>query len=88
MAWALTAATAVVPLLQAGTHEWTAKIESHWVAMFRQIVGREQTICRVLSSALRRSWVLPPLMMACRMFPSLAQQLVWRINRMPQFAHS
>lgn len=87
MAWALTAATAVLPLLKAGVLEWTSSMESQWLATFRQIVGREQTICRILSSSLRRSWILPPLMMTCRLFPSLTQQLVRQINRVPQFAH-
>lgn len=87
MAWALTAATAVVPVLKAGVREWTTQLETQWTSTFRQIVRREQTICRMLSSALRRSWVLPPLMMTCRMFPSFTQQLVRQINRVPQFAH-
>ncbi len=87
MAWALTAASAVIPLLKSGVTEWTPSLEAEWTSSFRQIVAKEQTICRLLSSALRQSWILPTLMTTFRMFPRFTQFLVRRINRVPQFAH-
>ncbi len=57
MAWALTAASAVIPLLKSGVTEWTPSLEAEWTSSFRQIVAKEQTICRLLSSALRQSWI-------------------------------
>lgn len=87
MAWALTAASAVIPLLKSGVTEWTPSLEAEWTSAFRKIVAKEQTICRLLSSALRQSWILPTLMTTFRMFPRLTQRLVRRINRVPQIAH-
>jgi len=87
MAWALTAATAVIPFVKAGVEEWTSALEAEWSSSFRRIVASEQRTCRLLSSALRHSRLLLALMMFFRMFPRLTQGLVHRINRVPQFGH-
>ena len=84
MAWALTAATAVVPLLVTAVREgWSANLETRWQVVFSGIVRREQKICRLLSAALRQPWLLLPNMTTCRMFPSLNRHLVSQINRVP-----
>jgi len=84
MAWSLTAATAVVPLLLSAVRDgWPTELESRWQSSFRSIVRREQRICRVLSAALRQPWLLSPLMtFACR-FPALTRRIVGQINRVP-----
>lgn len=84
MAWALTAAVAVCPLLVQIVREgWSPEMITRWQSIFRSNVSREQKICRLLSAALKRPWLLPPLLTTCRMFPSLTQRLVGRINRVP-----
>jgi flavin-dependent dehydrogenase len=85
MAWALTAATAVVPIAaQAVRRGWSDDLIAQWQAVFRSSVRREQNICRMLSAALKRPWMLPPILSTCRMFPSLTQRLVRQINRVPE----
>lgn len=82
MAWALSAATSVIPFLQTAVNEsWTRQLESEWVATFRRVIRHEQWICRFLSGALRRSWLLPPLMSTCRRLPSVTQFFVRQINK-------
>ena len=84
MAWALTAAVAVCPLLVQTVKEgWSPEMMTRWQSIFRSNVFREQTICRLLSAALKRPWLLPPILTTCRMFPSLTQRLVGHINRVP-----
>ncbi len=89
MAWALTAATAVVPLLITAVRDgWSANLGTRWQVVFRKIVGREQKICRLLSAALRQPWLLLPIMTTCRLFPSLTRHLVSQINRVPEALES
>ena len=84
MAWALTAAVAVCPLLVRIVREgWSPEMITLWQSIFRSNVTHEQTICRLLSAALKRPWLLPPILTTCRMFPSLTQKLVGQINRVP-----
>ena len=85
MAWALTAATAVVPLMITAVRDgWSTDLETRWQIAFREIVRREQKICRLLSAALRQPWLLLPIMTTCRWFPSLTRHFVSQINRVPE----
>jgi flavin-dependent dehydrogenase len=85
MAWALTAATAIVPLLQKVTRNgWSNDFVNQWQITFQSIVSREQKVCRLLSAALKRPWLLPPILATCRAFPSLTRYLVSQINRVPE----
>ena len=85
MAWALTAASAIVPLVVSAISDgWSEAISDRWQSTFTGIVGSQQKICRLLSSGLRHPWLLPPILTACQFFPSLTQQLVSRINRVPE----
>lgn len=85
MAWAASAAKAILPLIKTGlTETWSRNLEVQWESTFRSIVSGEQKTCRLLSAALRRPWMLTPVLTACRIFPSLTQHLVGRINRVPR----
>ena len=85
MAWALTAATAIVPLVVSTIRDdWSEAISDRWQSTFTGIVGSQQKICRLLSATLRRPWLLPPIMTAGQLFPSLTQQLVSQINCVPE----
>jgi len=85
MAWALTAATAIAPLVVSAIRDdWSDAIIDRWQSTFPGIVVSQQKICRLLSSALRHPWLLPPILTTCQFFPSLTQQMVSRINRVPE----
>lgn len=84
MAWALTAAVAVQPLVaDVVANGWSASSEERWNAVFRRTIGGRQQICRLLTRSLRYPWLLDPLLAACRTFPSVTQLLIRRINRVP-----
>ena len=89
MAWAASAARTVMPLVKTAIDDtWSRNLELGWESAFRTIVSSEQKVCRLLSAALRKPWLLTPVMAACRVFPSLTQYLVGRINRVPRALES
>lgn len=89
MAWAVSAARTVMPLVKTAINEtWSQSLELSWETAFRTIVSGEQKVCRLLSAALRKPWLLTPVLTACRVFPSLTQHLVGRINRVPRALES
>jgi flavin-dependent dehydrogenase len=89
MAWAASAARTVMPLVKTAIDDtWSRNLELGWESAFRTIVSGEQKVCRLLSAALRKPWLLTPVIAACRVFPSLTQHLVGRINRVPRALES
>ena len=85
MAWALTAATAVIPfVVSAIRHGWSIDLVDRWQSSFHELTRTQQNICRLLSATLKHPWLLPPVMTTCQLFPSLTQRLVSRINRVPK----
>ena len=89
MAWAASAALKVMPLVKTAIDDtWSRNLELGWESAFRTIVSSEQKVCRLLSAALRKPWLLTPVLAACRVFPSLTQHLVGRINRVPRALES
>jgi menaquinone-9 beta-reductase len=89
MAWAASAARRVMPLVKTAIDDtWSRDLELGWESAFRTIVSGEQKVCRLLSAALRKPWLLTPVLAACRVFPSLTQYLVGRINRVPRALES
>ncbi len=85
MAWALTAAAAVIPVIVSAVRDgWSEEIVNQWQLTFSDIVSSQKKICQLLSATLRHPWLLPPILTICQFFPSLTQQLVSRINRVPE----
>jgi flavin-dependent dehydrogenase len=54
MAWAFTAAEAVVPLASRAIAGWHDALEQAWVAGYARRIGREQRWCRAVTRVLRR----------------------------------
>jgi hypothetical protein len=89
MAWAVSAARTVMPLVKTAIDEtWSKNLELRWETEFETIVSGEQKVCRLLSAALRKPWLLTPVLAACQVFPFLTQYLVGRINRVPRALES
>ena len=81
MTWAATAAQIVVPLVtNAIKHGWSAQLQIQWQQQASQHVKRRQRICRMLAGSLRIPWLLTPMLNACRIFPSVADTIVSRLN--------
>lgn len=82
MAWALSAAAAVVPFVkQVVRAGWDANLGPQWQHECHRDVGRSQRVCRVLAAGLRRPWLLSPLMTAARCFPWITTAVMRGIDR-------
>lgn len=82
MAWALAASAAarsVVNDFLRGSGE--SGIENLWPDVHQRFVRNRQLICRLLSAGIQRPWLHSPMLTACRIFPSLANRLVRRLNQ-------
>jgi len=85
MAWALTAASAIIPLVVGSVRSgWSDDFSAQWRTSFDGIVAGEQSICRLLSATLKRPWLLPPVLTTCRFFPSITRRIVRILNRVPE----
>jgi menaquinone-9 beta-reductase len=76
MAWALTAARALVPRVARAVEAWTPALEQDWLDAHRLIVGREQRWCRVVARLLRHQWLVGPLVSSLRRSPGLARPIL------------
>jgi flavin-dependent dehydrogenase len=84
MAWAMTSADLVMPLIdEVIRNGWNQTLPSKWASLLKQDVRQRQQICRLLSRSLRFPWLLSPMVNACRLFPAAAESLVRRMNHVP-----
>jgi flavin-dependent dehydrogenase len=84
MAWAMTSADLVVPLVEdVVTNGWHPTLPQTWANLLKQDVQQRQNICRLLSRSLRFPWLLSPMVNACRLFPAAAESIVRRMNHVP-----
>lgn len=82
MAWALTAATRIQPLIgKVLSTGWTESVADEWQQIIFRDCGRRQRICRLLSGSLRFPLLLHPMLTACRIFPAMTRMLVRRMNQ-------
>lgn len=84
MAWAMTSADSVLPLVSdVVANGWEPALSTKWAMLLGRDVRRRQRICRVLSRSLRSPWLLSPMLNAFRLFPAAAESLVRRMNHVP-----
>jgi len=82
MAWALSAASTVLPFVkQAVCEGWSADLAPKWQQECHRNVGRSQRVCRILAAGLRRPWLLSPLMTAARCLPWITHAVMHGIDR-------
>lgn len=72
MAWALSAADALVPLAARAVSTWDASIERQWIATYDEVVRRNQRRCRIIARTLR--------------YPMLVGAMVTALSRQPVLA--
>jgi flavin-dependent dehydrogenase len=80
MAWALTAAEAVVPLAVRGLSHWTPSLEEEWTQLYRQTVASRQDICRIVVKALRHPALTATVIGLLHRWPALASPLLGRLQ--------
>jgi len=77
MAWALQSAEQLVPRVIAGLDGWTPELAQGWNQMQR---ARRGGWCRWLTGALRRRWLVQPVVAGLRQCPAVARWLATRID--------
>lgn len=76
IAWALAAATAVVPVTLQACRHWTPALASRWSACFRHAVGRRQRVCRAITHLLRRPLLTRAVVATLGRAPALAAPVI------------
>lgn len=80
MAWALTAAVAVVPVTLRAVDEWAEPLAHEWTATHRRIVTRRQSTCRLAARVLRSPTLCSLVVRLLNVLPALAAPVVRRLN--------
>ena len=81
MAWALTAGAAAAPFVLEGMERWTRDLEKRWKTALQVHIGRRQTVCRALSSVLKRPATTAVLFEVVKRWPSVAESIVSSLNK-------
>jgi flavin-dependent dehydrogenase len=86
MAWALTGAWSVAPLVAQALRSPGAGAEQEWVLRRARVIGRDQRRCRLLASGLRRpALVAASLALVCR-YPRAAAPVIAHFSPRPPAA--
>ena len=72
MAWALSGATLVAPLVGEAIRRWDARLLARWEAEHRRAVTRRQLVCRLTAAVLRRPGPTRALVRLLAVAPALA----------------
>ncbi|ABI46932.1 NAD(P)/FAD-dependent oxidoreductase [Synechococcus sp. CC9311] len=80
MAWALTAGAAAAPFVLEGLDRWTEDLETRWKTTLQRHIGRRQTVCRALSSVLKRQSPTALLFELVNRWPAMAEQIISNLN--------
>ena len=80
MAWALTAGAAAAPFVLEGLEQWSDDLETRWKTTLQLHIGRRQTVCRTLSSVLKRPIPTTLLFELVNRWPAMAEQIISSLN--------
>ncbi|WP_182870413.1 NAD(P)/FAD-dependent oxidoreductase [Rhodopirellula sp. JC639] len=81
MAWAVRAGTAVVPLVDRAIGQWDKDIPQQWTNSLKQLLGKQQRRCRLISRLLRHPRLVHHTIGALSRFPRFGQFAVQQIHR-------
>lgn len=80
MAWALSSAAALAPLLELAVRAYNPELENDWDRLHRRLVGERQAVCRLMAASLRRPRLVRAAVAVMSAFPAVARPFVRRIN--------
>lgn len=80
IAWAYAAAAAAIPIALAAAERWHPELAAEWERTYREMVGRRQRWCSLLSRVVRIPWAVASVMSVLSRYPVLARPLLHRIQ--------
>lgn len=83
MAWGLTSAIALAPIVDKAIDRWDARSERTWVRFYGRAIGPRQRLCRTLSRVLRSHALTQLMVGALSCAPVLARPFIRHLNRDP-----
>ncbi len=87
MAWAIMSAAALAPLAHRAITKWDNRLIAEWEATHRQVIGRRQRVCRMVSRVLRSPALTTIAVRSLRTFPAFARPVVSSLNRPSSLPH-
>ena len=87
MAWALSAADALVPLAARAIADWDQSIEQQWLDTYDRMVRQNQRWCRIMARTLRYPSLVGVIVTSLRLQPALARPFLAHIVHQPGRAH-
>jgi flavin-dependent dehydrogenase len=83
MAWALSAADALVPLAARAIVDWNQGVEQQWLNAYDRIVRQNQRWCRIIARTLRYPPLVGVIVASLRLQPALARPFLSRMIHEP-----
>jgi menaquinone-9 beta-reductase len=83
IAWAVSAAVAVAPIVARAVNRYDEQFERAWRQRHRALVTRRQWICKTMAAGLRHPVLVRTVVAMLSAMPVLARPFVWRINTNP-----
>jgi flavin-dependent dehydrogenase len=80
IAWALTSAESVVPIVVAACTHWSDSLSLQWRQVLKNKVTKNQWMCRILSRLLRRPQIAGLAVDLCRLLPPLRKMAISRVS--------
>ncbi len=81
MAWALSSAVLLAPIVARAVQDWQPLFARQWEAIYRRRVRRRQFVCRLASDLLRRPRLLRSTINLLHYLPRIATPIVALLNR-------
>ncbi|MBL8850717.1 MAG: NAD(P)/FAD-dependent oxidoreductase [Planctomycetaceae bacterium] len=84
MAWAMTGAVDLAPLVARACPGWSDEFVTAWEQRYRRLITRRQWVCRSLAVGLRRPRLVRAAVPILQRLPWLAQPIIRRLNHHDQ----
>lgn len=81
MAWGMSGAVELAPLVARGAANWTDQLAADWERRYRELVVQRQWLCRSLAIGLRRPRLVQMAVPILQRAPWLARPIIGQLNR-------
>jgi flavin-dependent dehydrogenase len=78
--WALSAAQAIIPFAKEGAERWRPSLATAWTRAFQEVIARQQTMCRFVTTMARYPYVVSGLEHLLEKSPRAGRMLMRRLH--------